>query len=66
MKVYNVSPGFLSKLCKWVYSRLACKLRVAKMNYQMNGFINNSSSVYDEDCFLFSSESVGEGHPGKL
>lgn len=32
------------------------------MNGQMNGFHN---SVIDEDCFLFTSESVGEGHPGK-
>lgn len=28
----------------------------------MNGFHN---SLIDEDCFLFTSESVGEGHPGK-
>lgn len=32
------------------------------MNGQMNGFHN---SLIDEDCFLFTSESVGEGHPGK-
>lgn len=31
------------------------------MNGQMNGFHN---SLIDEDCFLFTSESVGEGHPG--
>lgn len=32
------------------------------MNGQMNGFHN---CLIDEDCFLFTSESVGEGHPGK-
>lgn len=32
------------------------------MNGQMNGFHN---SLIEEDCFLFTSESVGEGHPGK-
>lgn len=32
------------------------------MNGQLNGFHN---SLIDEDCFLFTSESVGEGHPGK-
>lgn len=32
------------------------------MNGQINGFHN---SLIDEDCFLFTSESVGEGHPGK-
>lgn len=31
------------------------------MNGQINGFHN---SLIDEDCFLFTSESVGEGHPG--
>lgn len=31
------------------------------MNGQLNGFHN---SLIDEDCFLFTSESVGEGHPG--
>uniref|UniRef100_A0A3Q3WE84 S-adenosylmethionine synthase n=1 Tax=Mola mola TaxID=94237 RepID=A0A3Q3WE84_MOLML len=34
------------------------------MNCQRNGFHNNSSS--GEDCFLFTSESVGEGHPDKI
>lgn len=34
------------------------------MNGQLNGFLNNSLS--EEDCFLFTSESVGEGHPGKF
>ncbi|KTG43682.1 hypothetical protein cypCar_00017354 [Cyprinus carpio] len=33
------------------------------MNGQMNGFHN---SLIDEDCFLFTSESVGEGHPDKI
>ena len=28
----------------------------------MNGY----NSLHDEDCFLFTSESVGEGHPGEL
>lgn len=27
----------------------------------MNG---HGNSIIDEDCFLFTSESVGEGHPG--
>jgi len=31
------------------------------MNGEMNGFHN---SLIDEDYFLFTSESVGEGHPG--
>ncbi|RXM92903.1 S-adenosylmethionine synthase isoform type-2 [Acipenser ruthenus] len=30
---------------------------------QMNGFHN---SLIEEDCFLFTSESVGEGHPDKI
>lgn len=34
------------------------------MNGQLNGFLNNS--LFEEDCFLFTSESVGEGHPGKF
>uniref|UniRef100_A0AAY5KMA6 S-adenosylmethionine synthase n=1 Tax=Esox lucius TaxID=8010 RepID=A0AAY5KMA6_ESOLU len=33
------------------------------MNGQLNGFHN---SLIDEDCFLFTSESVGEGHPDKI
>ncbi|XP_075882077.1 S-adenosylmethionine synthase isoform X2 [Nelusetta ayraudi] len=33
------------------------------MNGQMNGFHN---SLIEEDCFLFTSESVGEGHPDKI
>uniref|UniRef100_A0A8C2CMN7 S-adenosylmethionine synthase n=1 Tax=Cyprinus carpio TaxID=7962 RepID=A0A8C2CMN7_CYPCA len=33
------------------------------MNGQINGFHN---SLIDEDCFLFTSESVGEGHPDKI
>uniref|UniRef100_A0A674PFC9 S-adenosylmethionine synthase n=1 Tax=Takifugu rubripes TaxID=31033 RepID=A0A674PFC9_TAKRU len=33
------------------------------MNGQVNGFHN---SIIDEDCFLFTSESVGEGHPDKI
>uniref|UniRef100_A0A8D3BMG1 S-adenosylmethionine synthase n=1 Tax=Scophthalmus maximus TaxID=52904 RepID=A0A8D3BMG1_SCOMX len=33
------------------------------MNGQVNGFHN---SLIDEDCFLFTSESVGEGHPDKI
>lgn len=33
------------------------------MNGQMNGFHN---SLIEEDCFLFTSESVGEGHPGEF
>lgn len=32
------------------------------MNGEINGFHN---SLIEEDCFLFTSESVGEGHPGK-
>ena len=40
----------------------AQKKPAAMMNGQMNGFHN---SLIDEDCFLFTSESVGEGHPGK-
>lgn len=31
------------------------------MRGEMNGFHN---ALIDEDCFLFTSESVGEGHPG--
>uniref|UniRef100_A0A8D0D918 S-adenosylmethionine synthase n=1 Tax=Sander lucioperca TaxID=283035 RepID=A0A8D0D918_SANLU len=34
------------------------------MNGHQNGFHNNS--LIDEDCFLFTSESVGEGHPDKI
>ncbi|XP_035524201.1 methionine adenosyltransferase II, alpha a [Morone saxatilis] len=34
------------------------------MNGHLNGFHN--SSLIDEDCFLFTSESVGEGHPDKI
>ncbi|KAM7392964.1 hypothetical protein PAMA_007874 [Pampus argenteus] len=34
------------------------------MNGHLNGFHNNS--LIDEDCFLFTSESVGEGHPDKI
>lgn len=34
------------------------------MNDQTNYSINNSPT--DEDCFLFTSESVGEGHPDKM
>ncbi|XP_061655535.1 methionine adenosyltransferase II, alpha a isoform X3 [Phyllopteryx taeniolatus] len=34
------------------------------MNGQLNGFHNNSP--VDDDCFLFTSESVGEGHPDKI
>jgi len=30
-------------------------------NGEINGFHN---SLIEEDCFLFTSESVGEGHPG--
>ncbi|KAK1154163.1 S-adenosylmethionine synthase [Acipenser oxyrinchus oxyrinchus] len=33
------------------------------MNGQMNGFHN---SLIEEDSFLFTSESVGEGHPDKI
>lgn len=33
------------------------------MNDQANSFINEPT---DDDCFLFTSESVGEGHPGKF
>ncbi|KAG5840316.1 hypothetical protein ANANG_G00187520 [Anguilla anguilla] len=33
------------------------------MNGQINGFHN---SLIEEDCFLFTSESVGEGHPDKI
>ncbi|XP_061732275.1 methionine adenosyltransferase II, alpha a [Nerophis ophidion] len=33
------------------------------MNCQANGFHNNSA---DDGCFLFTSESVGEGHPDKI
>ncbi|MCI4388496.1 hypothetical protein PGIGA_G00086700 [Pangasianodon gigas] len=29
----------------------------------MNG---QGNSIFDEDCFLFTSESVGEGHPDKI
>lgn len=44
---------------------LACWLTawsLTKMNGHLNGFHNDS--LIDEDCFLFTSESVGEGHPG--
>ena len=34
------------------------------MNGQMNGF-HNSLIEEEEDYFLFTSESVGEGHPGE-
>lgn len=34
------------------------------MNDEANPSINNSPT--DESCFLFTSESVGEGHPGKF
>ncbi|MEQ2265499.1 S-adenosylmethionine synthase isoform type-2 [Xenotaenia resolanae] len=34
------------------------------MNGHLNGFY--SDSLHDEDCFLFTSESVGEGHPDKI
>lgn len=33
------------------------------MNDQANSFMDEPT---DEDCFLFTSESVGEGHPGKF
>uniref|UniRef100_A0A3B3VEN0 S-adenosylmethionine synthase n=1 Tax=Poecilia latipinna TaxID=48699 RepID=A0A3B3VEN0_9TELE len=33
------------------------------MNGEINGFHN---SLIEEDCFLFTSESVGEGHPDKI
>lgn len=39
------------------------KLWSSSMSGEMNGFHNGFT---DEDCFLFTSESVGEGHPGKL
>lgn len=48
-----------------VWTVLACWLTVwslTKMNGHLNGFYNDS--LIDEDCFLFTSESVGEGHPG--
>ncbi|KAG7223965.1 hypothetical protein INR49_015222 [Caranx melampygus] len=35
------------------------------MNSHMNG-CHNQDSINDEDCFLFTSESVGEGHPDKI
>ncbi|MED6285126.1 S-adenosylmethionine synthase isoform type-2 [Characodon lateralis] len=34
------------------------------MNGHLNGFY--SDLLHDEDCFLFTSESVGEGHPDKI
>uniref|UniRef100_A0A8C6SM25 S-adenosylmethionine synthase n=1 Tax=Neogobius melanostomus TaxID=47308 RepID=A0A8C6SM25_9GOBI len=34
------------------------------MNGRLNGFHINS--LIDDDCFLFTSESVGEGHPDKI
>lgn len=34
------------------------------MNDRANSSINSSPT--DEDCFLFTSESVGEGHPGEF
>lgn len=39
------------------------KLKTMNGNGEMNGFHN---SLIEEDCFLFTSESVGEGHPGKI
>lgn len=35
------------------------------MNSYMNGYHNHDSFI-DEDVFLFTSESVGEGHPGEF
>uniref|UniRef100_A0A8C6P419 S-adenosylmethionine synthase n=1 Tax=Nothobranchius furzeri TaxID=105023 RepID=A0A8C6P419_NOTFU len=34
------------------------------MNGQLNGF--HHELLHEEDCFLFTSESVGEGHPDKI
>lgn len=44
-------------------SEVPRKENLKMMNGEMNGF---HSSLIEEDCFLFTSESVGEGHPGKL
>lgn len=30
-----------------------------------NGFVNGNGDVKETETFLFTSESVGEGHPGK-
>lgn len=51
-------PAF-SKLVYWG----AAKEKLKMMNGEINGFHN---SLIEEDCFLFTSESVGEGHPGKM
>lgn len=45
-----------------IYILFVTVTTVTMMNGQMNGFHN---SLIEEDCFLFTSESVGEGHPGK-
>ena len=37
---------------------------LTKMNSNLNGSRDNSFN--DDQCFLFTSESVGEGHPGEL
>lgn len=45
------------------FSKLVtAKEKLKMMNGEINGFHN---SLIEEDCFLFTSESVGEGHPGK-
>lgn len=50
-------PGFSKRVC-----RSTAKEKLKMMNGEINGFHN---SLIEEDCFLFTSESVGEGHPGK-
>uniref|UniRef100_A0A9J8CIZ4 S-adenosylmethionine synthase n=1 Tax=Cyprinus carpio carpio TaxID=630221 RepID=A0A9J8CIZ4_CYPCA len=39
------------------------KEKLKMMNGDINGFYN---PLIEEDCFLFTSESVGEGHPDKI
>ena len=48
----------------YVINRLNPRRDVRMMNGQMNGF-HNSLIEEEEDYFLFTSESVGEGHPGE-
>lgn len=35
------------------------------MNGYVNGHANGLYEMEDQQSFLFTSESVGEGHPGK-
>lgn len=42
-------------------------LRSSLANVAMNGTLDclREHTLYDEGAFMFTSESVGEGHPGK-